>query len=370
MNLDNVTDMAAACTVAVDPAGREHAVLVVKGTFALPDDGGAAELVPKAAQLPLVMADTFAGPPGFSAPVHEAEVCLRKQNCDVLVNGMAHAPEGRPAERVKVGVKLGPWQKVFDVVGDRVWVRRGLTPGPSAPERFSNMPVTYDRAFGGLDDTDPEHASAFMSNPVGRGYGAVRSNERLLGRPVANTEDPRDPVMLPWGAYGPMSLGPVARGWQPRLGYAGTYDQHWLDHVFPFLPPDFDERHFQAAPRDQQIREPVGGEEVILLNLTPRGRTRFRLPRVDMRVAFVPRDGTPEHVRATLDTVLIEPDQGLLCLVWRCSRPLRRDIFELTEVMVGRRGRAWWRAREVGKVYYPGLGALARERRRSLESPA
>ncbi len=33
---------------------------------------------------------------------------------------------------------------------------------------------------------------------------------------LENTEDPRDPVLLPWGAYAPMGLGPVARGWQPR----------------------------------------------------------------------------------------------------------------------------------------------------------
>ena len=58
-------------------------------------------------------------------------------------------------------------------------------------------------------------------------------------------------MTVPWGAYRPMALGPVGRGWRPRLSYAGTYDQHWIDEVFPFLPADFDDRYYQAAPEDQ-----------------------------------------------------------------------------------------------------------------------
>jgi hypothetical protein len=227
------------------------------------------------------------------------------------------------------------------------------------------MPVTYDVAFGGVDDTNPEQASAYMRNPVGRGYGAPRSAERLLGRPMANTEDPRDPVLLPWGQYAPMSFGPVARGWQPRLALAGTYDQDWIDNVFPFLPEDFDVRHFQAAPEDQQVDEPAGGEEAVLLNLTPTGRVRFRLPGdLEMPVVFFPKRGEAEHRRGVFDTVVVEADLGTVALVWRCAKPLRRDVFELAEVLVGRKSRAWWRARNLGKEYHSGLGALVQERRR------
>ena len=364
MNLLNATAMPAAWTMGVDPSGREHVVVVAKGTFLIPDDGGPATLAPKDQQAPLVMADTFTGEPGRSAPVHEAEFAWAKPRCDVLVNGTAHAPEGRPAERVRVGVKLGRWRKVFDVVGDRVWIQRGATPSPSAPRPFATMPVTYDRAFGGVDDTDPENASAYMRNPIGRGYGAPCSAEHLLGRAVANTEDPRDPVLLPWGDYAPMGLGLIARGWQPRLALAGTYDQHWMDEVFPFLPADFDTRHFQAAPEDQQISEPTAGEEVVLLNLTSEGRARFRLPaELEVPVAFFPKRGEVEHRRATLDSVLIEPDQGTLRLVWRCTRPLRRDVFEVAEVMVGRASRAWWRAKTLGKTYHASLATLVRQDR-------
>ena len=75
-----------------------------------------------------------------------------------------------------------------------------------------------------------------------------------------------------------MGLGIRRATRQPRYPYAGTYDQHWIDEVFPFLPADFDDRYYQAAPEDQWIDEPQGGEEVVLVNLTPEGRTSFRLP--------------------------------------------------------------------------------------------
>ena len=60
-------------------------------------------------------------------------------------------------------------------------------------------------------------------------------------------------MTVPWGDYRPMGFGPGRPRLDAPLSYAGTYDQNWLDNVFPFLPADFDERYYQAAPEDQQI---------------------------------------------------------------------------------------------------------------------
>jgi hypothetical protein len=51
----------------------------------------------------------------------------------------------------------------------------------------------------------------------------------------------------------------------------------------------------------------------------------------------------------TIDTVLFEPDAGRFSVVWRASLLLRRDIFELSEVVVGHMSPAWWREMEIGK---------------------
>ncbi|HET6470117.1 MAG TPA: DUF2169 domain-containing protein, partial [Geminicoccaceae bacterium] len=326
MELLNATGMVAGYTMGIDPSAREHVVVAVKGTFRIPADGGSATLAPPEEQVPLVMADRFTGEPGFSAPLYEADFPLRKPRCDVLLNATAWAPGGRPATRVRIGVKLGAWFKTFEVVGERIWQRSGVSAAPSRPAEFLQQPITYDVAFGGVDrlDPDPAHHAAYMANPIGRGWHQDRNVARLEGAPVPNTEAVGEPVSVPWGRHRPMGLGPLGRGWQPRLAWAGTYDQHWLDNVFPFLPPDFDDRYHQAAPEDQQIEHPVGGEEVTLVNLTPEGRTAFRLPQVEVPVVFFRKEGGREETAAKLDTILIEPNLERLMLTWRASLPLRR----------------------------------------------
>jgi hypothetical protein len=42
-------------------------------------------------------------------------------------------------------------------------------------------------------------------------------------------------------------------------------------------------------------------------------------------------------------------------------------MFEMTQVLVGTMSRAWWRARELGKTYYPSVGVMLRERQAEKE---
>ena len=105
MELINSTRMVAGYTMGLEPSGRELLVVVIKGTFRLPVPGEEVRLHEE--QLPLVMADTFTGEPGRSAPVREVDFAPRKKACDVLLTGSAHAPKGRPATEVPVGLRIG-----------------------------------------------------------------------------------------------------------------------------------------------------------------------------------------------------------------------------------------------------------------------
>ena len=232
MDLLNATKMQAGYTMGKEPSGREHLVVAVKGTFTIPKDGGEPELADE--QVPLVEADAFTGEPGFSAPLYEVDYPLRKPRCDVLLNGSAYAPGGRPAAKVQVGLKVGPMTKTFNVVGDRLWQGAGVNVRPSAPRPFEVMPITYDRAFGGVDDAHPDPAkhTAYMVNPVGRGYHQNLAKELVEHTLLPNTEEKGAPVKAPDQAYRPMAFGPIGRGWVPRYTLAGTYDQQWLDEVF------------------------------------------------------------------------------------------------------------------------------------------
>ena len=341
MEIINKTRMPADVTVHTEIDGREALVVVVKGTFRIPADATTIRLDDE--QQPLVMSDVFYGEPGTSAPKYEVDFAARKNRCDVLLNAAAHALDGRPATRVTVGVRIGSWSKSFDVVGDRRWVSGVPGLSRSLTAAFTAMPITYDRAFGGTDDKhpDPSYHAAFMANPVGRGFHKQTAPKYVDGTPLPNTEETGNPVTGFDGNYRPMSFGPIGRHWHPRAAYAGTYDQHWVDAVFPFLPADFDDRYFQAAPPDQQLPKPLGEQRVILLNLTPDGRREFVIPAITAPIVVFPKRGGREDLTGALDTVVIEPDADQVTMTWRVTRPLKRSVFEIAQVYVGRQDRVW-----------------------------
>jgi hypothetical protein len=347
MELINSTRMVAGYTMGMEPSGRELLVVVVKGTFRIPARSGE-PLRLHEEQQPLVMSDVFFGEPGLSAPRYEVDFAPRKQRCDVLLNATAYVPDGRPATRVTVGARIGSWSKSFEVVGDRVW-EAGLSGiGASVATPFVQMPITYDRAFGGTDHRaeDPAEHAAYMLNPVGRGFHKQLKSEWIDGSPLPNTQQSGQPVSWVDGNYRPMSFGVIGRHWEPRYKYAGTYDQRWLDRVFPFLPDDFDEQYYQAAPLDQQLPTPLGEQQVALLNLTPAGRHEFVLPHFEAPIHVFPRKGEREDMTARVDTVAIEPDLERVTMTWRIARPLRKNLLEIAQVLVGRKGKDWWQQRE------------------------
>jgi hypothetical protein len=354
MELINSTRMVAGYTMGMEPSGRELLVVVVKGTFRIPTQSGEALRLHEA-QAPLVMSDVFFGEPGLSAPRYEMDYAPRKPRCDVLLNATAYAPEGRPTTRITVGARIGSWSKSFDVVGDRVWEAGLAGIGASATTAFVQMPITYDRAFGGTDNRseDPADHAAYPLNPVGRGFHKQLKSEWVDGSPLPNTEQSGHPVTWVDGDYRPMSFGAIGRHWQQRYPYAGTYDQHWLDHVFPFLPPDFDEQYYQAAPLDQQMPKPLGEQAVTLLNLTPDGRREFLLPHFEAPIHFFPKRGDREELTAHSDTVVIEPDLERVTITWRVARPLRKKMLEIAQVVVGKPGSQWWQAREDASTPLP-----------------
>jgi hypothetical protein len=79
------------------------------------------------------------------------------------------------------------------------------------------------------------------------------------------------------------------------------------------------------------------------LNLTPAGRTSFKLPAIDVPVTFYYKNSVEKQTRSIIDTVILEPDLNRFMLVWRSTIPLRKNIFELAEATVGNMPRGWYR---------------------------
>ena len=349
-------------TMGMDPAGREYLSLVVRGTFDFPDEPGAVPQ-PSKEQRPLVMADEQTGEPGFSATLWETDFAFRKPHAEVIAQGVAFAPDGKPAERVRVGIKVGDWLKQFDVLGYREWRNAGVAIVPTQPVPFTRAPFGYDTAFGGPDRLDPDdpQPSVYLANPVGRGFATPRNQDRINGLALPNTQAVGQEIRSPYEEYTPMALGPVGRGWPERIKYGGTYDDNWTDNIFPFLPPDFDDRYYQSTLPDLWIASPQTGTEVMIANMTHKGLERFRLPETTLPLTiFRGRDKCFEE-SVTADTLIFDCEARVFSMVWRAEVRIRRHMTEFTECWVGPPTDAMLRAIAAGRGYIRAAGVAVPE---------
>lgn len=307
-DLDNKTPYCAERAVLQDRHGADVWVVLLRGTFVI-QPGGELELAPR--QVPVCMAPEYTGEPGRSSLRHDGDLVLSKGTTDVLLLGSAHAPGGGPATEVRVDLQVGPLSKSLLVLGDRRFGAGADGPVAGSPRPFRSMPVSYERAHGGVQDGRIVPGCAGEpANPIGVGFAT--DPQDLAGRPAPN-------VLYPDRRERPAGFGPIPRDWSPRREYAGTYDTAWRRRRQPLLPLDFDERFYQCAPADQQPRSFfVGGEPVQLRNLTPGGGLEFVLPAVQPTFITTIDRQRVEH-RGRLHTVLIEPDELRLQLVWHSS---------------------------------------------------
>ena len=326
--IDNRTPFAAERGWVRDRDGAEIWLVAVKATFDILPDGTTS--VAKE-QPPVLRVAEHQGDPGKSSIKYDADLVLTKKTTDVIVVGHAYAPQGMTATFVDAGFKVGSLQKVLRVFGDRVW----NTIGMSAPEPFQKMPLVYERAYGGVDlkSKTPEKDWEWR-NPVGTGFAI--SSRNATGLRLPNVEDPKKLIGSWNDRPAPAGFGAVASHWQPRVSFAGTYDDRWMKTRQPLLAEDLDDRYFQCAPADQQAPEFMrGGEPVVLLKLTPGGDLRFLLPKVYLGFETRFYDGSKEiHKNRKLHTVILEPDFPRVSLVWHTALPCHFKVQRLERTIV------------------------------------
>ncbi len=261
--------------------------------------------------------------------------------------------------------------KLLIINGPRLW-RRGFFGGWKLAESkpIISLPIRYEHAYGGqnrieIDNPNAKHVpekhrltpeqraahpdgpekapvahTVCETNPVGRGYAEpwYLKAENWGDYHAPLIESPGDPVREFSKGYAPQGLGIISRSWQPRLKLAGTYDEAWLNERHPYLPEDFDFAYWNCAHPDLQLPYLNGDEVIELVNLCPHntpgnakdrnGNTimRFQLPKSRIRLTLESESGKFAVVNMALDTLIIEPDERRVSIVWRRVIPFSAEI--------------------------------------------
>ncbi len=315
MELLNPTPLVMDRAILWDRNGAEQLILALKGTWDIGTDGN---LRLAEEQTPMVLVDEFLDDPADSSIVNEGELGPPKLATDIFLTGSAKAPRGG-TRVMDVRLKIGNLGRVARVTGPRVWGKRLGIAKASDPEPFESVPLIWENAFGGTDltpDKDKHHAWC-DENPVGRGFRAKRSQLDWVDQPLPCIEDPRDPLQKPGQKVRPVGFGPIGRHWEPRVQYAGTYDDAWTEERMPLLPLDFDDRFHNAAPpglvADGFLH---GGEAVEVVGCTHDHVLNLMLPRLTAHGLAVVAD-EPRQVPLDLNTVTIDTDAMQLRLLWK-----------------------------------------------------
>lgn len=306
-----------------DKSGRDILAVVLQYTFAV-GPRGAVELDPEGEPPRLV--DTYWGKDPLTSSIrHPGQLFEHKPGTDVILLG--HAVPRGSVSHVDVSLRVGPVQKTVRAHGLRVFQKGslgGIAPGP-ALRMHEPVPLIYELAWGGADYADPERPVAEPRNYVGR--GVARDPRTLVGTPAPQLESLEGPTV-------PASFGALHRHWEPRVRFAGTYDEPWQETKMPLLPDDFDDRYNVGPAADQWSQAPLRGTEPFeIVGATPEGTWAFQLPRLAPGFASVIQGTRVEH-RTHLDGILIDADLRRVELLFRAAVPLPRKYEMLEHVLV------------------------------------
>jgi hypothetical protein len=196
-------------------------------------------------------------------------------------------------------------EKAVQVVGDR-------SKPDAAPTPFTEMPIVYERACGGVDAP---------ANPIG-----------------VSRDDGQEPNILdPGNPRRPAGFGPIPEAWPLRRQRLGDTPKRAIDANVIELPQTFDWSYFQSAP-DQTVAE-LWPDAILVLEgfHAERPRIEVALPGVRAVGAIYGLDDaqpdTPAPLTFRADTIHVDADRWLCTVSWRAYVDLR-DEAQLGRVLV------------------------------------
>lgn len=339
LQLENLTPFAVKMALFPDEEGVDTLYLMVKACF---DIGQQWTLCDK--QNAPVEADIYWDNPENSSLKYASDYHIGKPNSDIIMNGLACAPGKESVTQLNVSLRVGSMFKAITVYGDRQWLNGNIT----SPKPFQTMPMKYEYAFGGMHVQDGVIESSEQRNPLGRGYAGSRSVREMEGKFLPNLEDPAQLIQKHNDLPTPACFGYVSPAWQPRSTYTGTYDKQWQNQRAPYLPVDFDKRFMNMAHPDLIYPGYLqGGEPVSITGMHPAGPLDFTLPTIAL-ASEIDINGQVRNSEFNLETLILEPNQLQLSMLWRSAIRCDKSILKVRSVTIKQNYTGTWNSRTHG----------------------
>ncbi len=349
-----------------DPSGQPSLAVIVKKTYRI----HRGRCVPESGAPPIVEDPRHVESTNRSALDRLAEdtdlISPLKPSTDVLLSGSAHSKRG-PVRMLDTGVSVGPLRKQIRVWGQRtVHLDQAGRLRFTEPEPFTVASLAWDHAYGGRDDyaealpapgarrsfdrsyREERGAFAYPRNSAGRGFFVDVDRERLQGTLAPHLEDAEDPV-LPGRLLARDPLDwldrPAAASYEP-VGWTSFPRVLWwlgADAGSPSRPvhevrrgailaQDMaargigsppDPRAYNCAATGLSGARLRGDERVKLWNLHPEQElAEIDLPGETPRLLLEPPGCGAAELAASLQTVLLRPDEERVTLTWTGALPV------------------------------------------------
>jgi hypothetical protein len=330
------------------PDGGPILSVLVKRSFRIV--AGAPAMRLEQAEL-LVPGDRHFGDPMNSTVAFESDHIPFKPATDVVIHASAFTPGGVPTDQLLISVVIGSTRKDLVVTGDRMVSHRERG-GPlfTEPVPFVEMPIRYERAYGGVDvRSDPAMAMPYARNHLGVGFAVRDTREAIDGLPLPNIEAPDDRLIperlccghvMHWeGQPQPDGIGWYSKYWQPRASKAGVMpgdralEQQLRRGYAAAVPsgqradyaktalPAMDFTFFNGASRGLVLPRLGPRERIAFRNLHPSGDVIGALPDEWPSLTLDIGMGVPPPQRGVLHTVLVRLTAMELDMVWRAAFP-------------------------------------------------
>jgi len=296
--------------------GEKVWVVAVKASFQYELDGS---VTPLPESEPLTPADTYIDDnPEMHGVCAASDLVPFKAGFEILL--YAHAVSSKPVTSIKVKAELKTelekWEKELIVIGPRVWKKSLWGMVPSEPEQITDLPISYEYAFGGKHPT--KENDVYLPNPVGIGYcGHYKSGPN----PLPQIESISKLIRNPKQEVKPSGYGPVGMHWAPRYQKFPDIDEQALvDEEFPFINT-LPESLYNCAPEDQQLLNQLSGPASLKLTGLTQGisdgqslQLSWTIPEIELQ--FITRQQLRLHALKA-DTLIVDTRERQLHMVYR-----------------------------------------------------